>query len=261
MPGRLPVNDVSRRSILGGIALVVTSRARSAEVAEAFDVGSDEGQVALARYAANRSGKRPSVILLHGTRGFELKRRAYERYADVLTEKGIDAYFLHYYTETDIRTLETLSTKERREAYDAERYRAWTARVSSTLTAILARGDSSDRLGLLGFSLGGFVAAATAARDERVSALAVLYGGMPDKFAPQVKRMPPLIELHGDADHNVPLATGEALVKLTKAVGAPGEQVKYAGRGHGFDFADNDPAANDAVERVSRFFQAHLSSM
>lgn len=254
------MNKVSRRSILGGLALVVTSRAWSAEGAETLNVDSREGKIVLARYAANRSGKRPSVFLLHGLRGFERKPRAYERYADALTGKGIDAYFLHYYTETDLRTLAKLGTKERREAYEAERYDAWTERVSTTLATILTRSDSSDRLGLLGFSLGGFVAAATAARDERISALAVLYGGMPDKFAPQVKRMPPLIELHGDADRNVPLQAGEALVTLTKAVGAPGEQVKYTGKGHGFDFADNDPAANDAVERVCRFFQEHLGS-
>ncbi len=252
--------NISRRSVLGGMAFVVTSRARSAEVTETFDASSREGQVALTRYATDRSGKRPSVIFLHGSRGFERRLHAYERYAGALTATGINAYFLHYYTETDIRTFPKLGTKERREAYEAGRYHAWTERVSSTLTAILGRSDSSDRLGLLGFSLGGFVAAATAARDERVSALAVLYGGMPDELASEVKRMPPLIELHGDADHNVSLASGEALVKLTKAVGGTGEQVRYAGKGHGFDFADNDPAASDAVERVSRFFQAHLRS-
>jgi len=254
------VTKFSRRSILGGIALVVTSRARSAKAAETISVRSREGEVALTRSAANRSGKRPTVVLLHGSRGFERRRRAYERYADALKAIGIDAYFLNYYTQTDIRTFEKLSTKERREEYEAERYDAWTTRVSSALTAILARGDSSDRLGLLGFSLGGFVAAATAARDQRVSALAVLYGGMPDTLAPQVKRMPPLIELHGDADRNVPFASGAALVELTRAVGAPGEQIRYDGKGHGFDFADNDPAAKDAIERVSRFFQAHLGS-
>ncbi len=252
--------NFSRRIILGGIALAVISRARSSGVAETFDVGSREGPVVLTRYAAHRSGKRPYVILLHGSRGFEHRLPAYERYADALTATGIDACFLHYYTDTDIRTFAKLSTRERREAYEAERYPAWTDRVSSGITAILARGDSSSRIGLLGFSLGGFVAAATAARDQRVSALAVLYGGMPDTLVSQVKRMPPLIELHGDADRNVPVASGEALVKLTRAVGATGEQIRYAGKGHGFDLADNDPAANDAVERVSRFFRDHLSS-
>jgi carboxymethylenebutenolidase len=48
------------------------------------------------------------------------------------------------------------------------------------VTAIMARTDSSGRIGLLGFSLGGFVAADTASRDKRVTALAVMYGGMPN---------------------------------------------------------------------------------
>lgn len=38
--------------------------------------------------------------------------------------------------------------------------------------------QAGKRASLLGFSLGGYVAAATAARDERVAALGVLYGGI-----------------------------------------------------------------------------------
>jgi carboxymethylenebutenolidase len=72
--------------------------------------------------------------------------------------------------------------------------------------------------------------------------------------------MPPLLELHGEADRNVPLAKGEALVKLAKAVGASAEQVTYLGRAHGFDFSDTDPMAADAVGRVVRFFQARLTA-
>jgi carboxymethylenebutenolidase len=128
------------------------------------------------------------------------------------------------------------------------------------VTAILARPDSSGRLGLLGFSLGGFVAAATAARDDRVSALAVLYGGMPERIAPGVKRLPPLIELHGDADRNVAPADGEALVALAKSVGAPAEHIVYPGKAHGFDFADHDPATADAIQRVTRFFAERLTA-
>jgi carboxymethylenebutenolidase len=113
---------------------------------------------------------------------------------------------------------------------------------------------------LLGFSLGGYVAATAAARDARVSALAVLYGGMPDKIAAQVKHLPPMIELHGEADRNVPLARGEELVRLGKSVGAAAEIVRYKGKAHGFDFADNDPMTADAISRVAGFFRARLSA-
>jgi carboxymethylenebutenolidase len=123
---------------------------------------------------------------------------------------------------------------------------------------VLSRPDGSGRIGLLGFSLGGYVAADAAARDERIAALAVLYGGMPDAMITKVKRLPPLIELHGDADRNIPPARGEELVKLAKTVGAEAEFIAYPGKPHGFDFSDTDPVATDALDRVTKFFEARL---
>ena len=83
---------------------------------------------------------------------------------------------------------------------------------------------------------------------------------MPEKIAPGVKHMPPIIELHGDADRNVPPTDGAALVALAKSVGASAAHVTFPGKAHGFDFAENDPAARDAVERVTRFFAAQIGT-
>jgi carboxymethylenebutenolidase len=249
---------ISRRSVLGGVTLIAATRTFATEIAEKVDAVANEGPVSLTRYAASQPGKRPSVAILHGARGIELKPLAYERYANALTAEGIDAYLVRYYGPTDEQARQKLSTPESRDAYDTGRFDAWAGRVSSALTAILTRGDSSGRIGLLGFSLGGFVAAATAARDGRVTALAVLYGGMPEKIAPEVKRMPPLLELHGEADRNVPPARGEALVKLARTTGAQAEQITYPGKPHGFDFADNDPTTADAIMHVTGFFKTRL---
>jgi carboxymethylenebutenolidase len=156
---------------------------------EQLSVDADEGRVALTRYAGDREGNRPSVLILHGTNGFELKPSAYERYARALAAKGIDAYWLRYLTEADATGF--LTTRERREAYETRRFDHWAKKVSTVVTTILARPDSSGRIGLFGFSLGGYVAAATAARDERITALAVMYGGMPDAMVSEVKHLPP----------------------------------------------------------------------
>jgi carboxymethylenebutenolidase len=250
---------VDRRAAVAGLALLAMCYPARAGTPEQFSVDADEGPVALSRYAADQAGKRPGVLLLHGSRGFELKPRAYERYANALSEKGIDAYLLHYLTAADASVFESKTTKERREAYEAERYDGWAKRVSAVVTTILARPDSSGRIGLLGFSLGGYVAAHTAARDTRVTALAVLYGGMPDARVSEVKHLPPLIDLHGEADRNVPFAKGEELVKLGKAIGAEAELVAYPGKPHGFDFSDTDPMTADAVGRVVRFFESRLN--
>ncbi|MGC2774239.1 MAG: dienelactone hydrolase family protein [Bradyrhizobium sp.] len=216
--------------------------------------------MALTRYEAAGTGKRPAVLILHGARGVELKPRAYERYADALASAGIGAYLVRYYNPADDRALAAISTREQREAYQTKRFDGWFERVSSAATAIMERPESSGRVDLLGFSLGGYVAAGTAARDSRFAALAVLYGGMPDNAASRVQHLPPLLELHGDADQNVPLARGEALVKLAQAVGAPADQVIYPGRAHGFDFSDDDPMAADATDRVVRFFRTRLQA-
>ncbi|MCP3477567.1 dienelactone hydrolase family protein [Bradyrhizobium sp. CCGUVB1N3] len=241
---------ITRRTTLAGLALLSLSPAARAE----------PGNDALTRYPAEVSGKRPAVILLHGSRGIEIRPRAYQRYADALSAKGIDAYLLRYMTETDMATLNSkMSTKESREAYDTTRFDGWSDTVAATVTSILGRPDSSGRVGLLGFSLGGFIAANTAARDARIAALAVLYGGMPNATASKVKHMPPMIELHGEADQNVSIANGKKLIALAKSVGAEAEFVPYPGKPHGFDFSDSDPMTADAIDRVSRFFAARLA--
>jgi carboxymethylenebutenolidase len=252
------MHTINRREAVAGLALLAVSGPARAGMPEQFSVEADEGSVALTRYPTDHAGRRPSVLLLHGSHGFELKPRAYQRYADALSAKGIDAYLIRYLTAADAPAFEPKTTQARREAYEATRFDSWSKRVSSVVTAILARPDSSGRIGLLGFSLGGYVASATAARDERVAALAVLYGGMPDAMVSHVKHLPPLIELHGEADRNIPLAEGEALVKLGKAIGTEAELVAYPDRPHGFDFSDTDPMTADAVGRVTRFFESRL---
>jgi carboxymethylenebutenolidase len=253
------MHSIHRRAVVGGLVLLSVCTPARAGVPEQLSVDADDSPVALTRYPADQAGNRPSVLLLHGSHGFELKPRAYERYANALSATGIDAYFLRYLTAADAPAFDRKkSDKDKREAYEAERFDGWAKRVSSVVSTISARPDSSGRIGLLGFSLGGFVAADTAARDERVAALAVLYGGMPEAMVSQVKRLPPLIELHGEADRNVPFAIGEQLVKLGKAVGAEAELVAYPGKPHGFDFSDTDPMTTDAVGRVVRFFESRL---
>ena len=206
---------ITRRSALFGLALLPTFAGTAGVAAEQLVVSTDEGDMALSRYAADGAAKRPAVLLLHGSRGIEMKPAAYERHANALKAAGIDGYLVRYMTEADMRILGS-GTKQEREAHETARFEAWAKRTTAAISAVLARPDSSARIGLLGFSLGGYVAAATAVRDQRVTALAVLYGGMPDAMASDVKHLPPLLELHGEADSNVPLREGERLVRLPR---------------------------------------------
>lgn len=252
---------ISRRTALSGLAALLLPTTAHGAPSEEFSITSGGASLLASRYAARTAGKRPAVIMLHGSRGIAPERRAYQRYADALSTGGIDAYLFHYMTDSDTAALDPkMSTQKSRETYDTERFDGWSEAVSATVTTILGRPDSSGRVGLLGFSLGGFVAANTAARDARIAALAVLYAGMPEAMAGKVKHMPPTIELHGEVDRIVSIASGRKLIELARSAGAEAELVPYPGKAHGFDFSDTDPMTSDAIDRVTRFFKGRLTA-
>jgi len=145
---------------------------------------------------------------------------------------------------------------EKRHAYFEKQIRVWSKLVGDVAGDILAESHSSGRVGLLGVSQGGFLATATAGQDPRISAITVFYGGIPGVLKDDITHLPPLLELHGDADRRVPLGEGKALVDLAHGLDSPAEGVVYPGAGHGFSGA----AAADAERRTIAFFQRWLLS-
>src|SRR5215475_11696377 len=117
---------MNRRLVLASFAAASMVRPARAGEKEDIDVDVEEGAMHLTRYVAPREGKRPYVLVLHGSRGIELRPRAYQRYAGALTASGIDAYLLRYFTAVDSQALDPkTSTKESREAYDRQRFSGW----------------------------------------------------------------------------------------------------------------------------------------
>jgi carboxymethylenebutenolidase len=222
-----------------------------------FTVMTAERPVAVRRYAAAGNDLRPAVLILHGRSGPAPKPRfaaAYDRYATALANVGIDAYLVSYFSESDGKAM--LSDDEAlRAAVRAQRYPAWIDAIRGIANAVARRPEASGRVGLLGFSLGGNLAAATAASDPSIAALVVFYGGIPDTVTGRVLHLPPTLELHGDADEE---AGGKALIETAQALGAPAEQVVYPGARHGFDFDPARSDSKDAQARATEFLQRHL---
>ena len=204
-------------------------------------------------FSAPGDGKRPAVMILHGVGGFDAFPAFYRRYAAALAGAGIDAYVLSYYDAADAVATKSKIADERRAVFN-QRIRLWASSVSEVAGLILAEARSSGRVGVLGFSQGGFLATAAAAQDQRISPLVVFYGGIPSLLKNEITRLPPLLELHGDADRVVALADGQALVDLARGLGQAVEMVVYPGAGHGFDGAD----AVDAQRRTKAFFEQRL---
>jgi carboxymethylenebutenolidase len=68
---------IDRRTAFAGLALLSLRLPAHAGTPEQLGVDTDDGRVALTRYAADRTDARPSVLILHGTNGFDLKPSAY----------------------------------------------------------------------------------------------------------------------------------------------------------------------------------------
>jgi len=141
---------ISRRTALAAITALVSPVTARGAPGEQFNVTSGQDSLPVSRYAAAAHGKRAAVIALHGSRGIELRARAYERYADALNARGIDTYFPRYMTPADTAVLAS-AAHEDRVAYEKSRYEGWADTVAATVTAVLGRSESSGRVGLLGF--------------------------------------------------------------------------------------------------------------
>ncbi len=114
------------------------------------------------------------------------------------------------------------------------------------------------RIGLVGFSGGGFVAVGTAGLDERIGAVVVIYGGMPSALSEKIKRLPPTLILHGDADTVVPVAQARTLERFLREHSVEHMIKIYPGVQHGFALQADTPFARDAQQRTLEFFDARL---
>ena len=237
--------------ILGGFSRAFAGDIQIHETTQA----TSRGPIMVKAFLAGGQGPHPAIIMLHGSQGLEKFRGFYERHATQLAQAGFDAYVLDYYNEQDVACSKTVET---RRANFSRRIGDWSQMVSDVVTEVLAQGHKAQPEGIVGFSQGGYLGTSVASRDTRIAALVVYYGGIPAQRKAGSKHpithMPPLLELHGDADTVVPIEKGKELVELTRSLGQTAEMVIYPGAGHGF----NRSAATDAEQRTLEFFQRWL---
>jgi carboxymethylenebutenolidase len=117
----------------------------------------------------------------------------------------------------------------------------------------------SERLGAVGFCLGGTYAITWACTDNRLKAIAPYYGNAPRRKE-AIRRMCPVVGSWPDKD----VSTGAAATLETEltAAGIPHDLKVYPGTKHGF-FNDQaqvyDAAASaDSWQRVLAFFAEHV---
>ncbi len=143
--------------------------------------------------------------------------------------------------------------------------------LDATLSYLSLFGYDADRLGMVGFCMGGSVALYAAA-TRPLGAAVTFYGGgltqarfgFPTGLELSEQIAVPWLGLYGDLDQSIPVADVETLRGLAAARPVPTEVVRYERGQHGFNCDDRPPMfdaeiAADARQRTLAWFDTHLA--
>lgn len=211
---------------------------------------SGKDKVAVDVYQPVGRGVFPVVVLLHGA-GPRKADKHYQRLAESLAENGYLSLYVHYYD----RGRKGRGSRSQ-----------WSQAVSDALTfASRLESADSERIGVVGYSLGAFLALGRGPKDDRIRAVVAYYGGIsrgePEGIA---ERMPPTLLFHGTADRIVPVRRSVEAFEVLKQEGRPVDLVVYPGARHGFCLNGrtgvDGQAAEDSWNRALAFFAHHLKA-
>ncbi len=203
--------------------------------------------IRLDAYLPESTGDRlPAVIALHGAGGGV---SGMERYAAVLAVQGFAVYILHYFDRTGTESADKPTI--------LRNFPLWMKTLWDAISFVETQPQvDSTRIALLGFSLGAYLSLATSAIDPRVKAVVEFYGGMPKEMNLFMRRLCPVLILHGEDDATIPVDEAYHLKKLLEKKGIAYEIKIYPGAGHGFE---DQTIWSDAGERSLQFLQKYLA--
>jgi dienelactone hydrolase len=199
-------------------------------------------------------GTHPAVIILYGSSGW---RPQYISLAKELADSGFVALVLDYYAETGRDTGQTDIVSK---------WPQWQAMIRSAVTFLQEDSSSYKHpVGIIGYSLGSFLAVSTASSIPEVRAVVDFFGGgnsEKDTLESEVRNFPPLLILHGEEDKVVPVSRAFSLRDAVITQGGDVEMKIYPNEQHGFNATwspyYSESAAFDSFQRTVDFLRRRL---
>jgi dienelactone hydrolase len=213
-------------------------------------------KVQVERFEPPGKGPHPAVVLLHDSAGLGgFAGQTFTHCCHVLAGEGYVVLMVHYFDGTPHQ-------KVKRADVNRKVFKKWMANVQAAVQHARGRKNvDRNRVGLVGFSLGGYLALAVARQPKlKITAVVELFGGLPDELWKGLKRLPPTLILHGDRDDIVPVKEAYALWKFLEARKLPHEVCIYPGEKHLFKDNYLGTAIKDARLRALAFFRRHLKN-
>lgn len=217
-------------------------------VEHSVDIFTARGKpVKVERFVPQGEGPHPVLIFLHGSGGLSRSGGEYRTNAQNLATRDYLVLLVHY--------LADMGGSVRIQQINPIHFLAWMQIVEESI-AYGRRQPNADpgRIGLVGVSLGAYLSLSVAVQNRRIGAVVDYFGGLPLVFAQNLKQMPPVLILHGEADPVVPVSEARKLERLLEEKGFPYEIKIYHGQGHGF----TGPESQDAFDRAVAFLDRHV---
>src|SRR5690242_2500356 len=158
--------------------------------------------------APTAAGAHSAVILLHGAIPRDYGNAEFAARCRELAAAGYYATFLEYYSQAGpARAGDRPATGRRFAGWANANFPVWTREIADAIKALGHNpAIERDRIALLGYSLGAFLALAVGASEGgRVAAVIEYYGAMDNSYVPMAENMPPTLILHGSADTTIPV--------------------------------------------------------
>jgi dienelactone hydrolase len=208
-----------------------------------FDSGGKS--IGLDCYTPEIKGRRlPAVIALYGSGGGHIRMA---EPASLLAAQGFAVYVLHYFDRT--------GTTEVNRQIIFRNFPIWMKTVWDAVSFVVRQPHvDAERIGLLGFSLGAYLCVSNAAIDSRISAVVEFFGGLPKEMKFFMRRLCPMLILHGEADPVVPVQEAYHLREVLERRKIDYEIQIYPDVGHGF----SGEIWRDAGLRALDFLRKHL---
>jgi len=196
-------------------------------------------------FLPENNGRRfPAILALYGFGG---GHATMSEPARQLAAQGFAVYVLHYFDRTGL--------VEPEKAALVRYFPVWMKTLWDAVSFVERQPQvDATRVGLIGFSLGGYLAVCNAVIDPRIQAVVEFFGGMPKEMKLFMRRLCPMLILHGEADPIIPVAEAYHLKEVLERKGIPCEMQIYPGAGHGFDGEE----WSDAKLRSLAFMRRYL---
>jgi carboxymethylenebutenolidase len=242
--------------ILTALSLALVLQAASAKTET---VSYKSGNETVSGYLATpgTQGKHPAVIVIHewwGLNGW-VKEQA-QKFAD----QGYVALAVDLY-----RGKTATSRDEAHELMRGLPDDRGMRDLQAAFAYLASRPDvKADRIGSVGWCMGGGWSIKIAVQEPRLAACIVNYGPLPTDAANIAKIKAPVLGNFGADDRGIPPDSVRAFDAAMKAAGKTTDMKIYDGAGHAFENPGNEggyrpEAAKDAWGRMVAFFRAHLT--